>query len=500
MVDHSQHHTPPAQGDSPFTVSRVLTGLAIGAGVIGAGIILAPHILPALGATSPELAEEAALMIHNNPTGMAGAINSALALIPGIGGKLAAGGLFTAGVSAFTGIGGVLLGQFLENKEDGTKGIKWGTVIKYGALITSALIAMPAILTALGTGIIYCGMALSEAGILTTAASNSIIANVAKTLGSVGGAYSHNLFGLEGISAVLPHFLCCGAPFAPALLSFFMPWKKKEAPAAEPQATEHKYSDGSVTAEMQTDGKLVAGKPVSAKLILKHRNGQPVNPHELAIVHTEKLHLFVADSSLKDYHHIHPQPTGEPGVLAFSFTPQTSNNYSAWADFTMIKDGQNHKLRTEMPSVSGRNIPPSIRANTSAERNGLRFDWQSDPLQKDAATIVKVNVSDADGKPVTDLEPVMGAFAHLVGFSADGKSIIHTHPLDAEPGSASDRGGPTLRFHVEPDCAGATQFYLQVKRGGEDIYVPFGQQIKPPALTAERTAIRPHGAHSAGLA
>jgi hypothetical protein len=239
---------------------------------------------------------------------------------------------------------------------------------------------------------------------------------------------------------------------------------------------------------MQMDGKVVAGKPVNAKLVLKHRNGQPITPAELAVVHTEKLHLFVADSSLKDYHHIHPQPTGEPGVLAFSFTPQTSNNYSAWADFTMIKNGQNHKLRTEMPSASDRNIPASVRANSYAEQNGLNFNWKSEPLQKDVATVVEVNVTDARGKPATDLEPVMGAFAHLVGFSADGKSIIHTHPLDAEPRGASDRGGPRLRFHVEPDCSGATQFYLQVKRGGEDIYVPFGQQIKPPALATARTA------------
>ena len=300
--------------------------------------------------------------------------------------------------------------------------------------------------------------------------------------------------GLSGAAFVIPHILTCGIPILATGAAWFLGKNKKrdnknaERASDDSSSIDQKYSDGSVIAEMQTDGKLVGGKPVSAKLILKHQNGQPVSPAELAVVHTEKLHLFVADSSLKDYHHIHPQPTGEPGVLAFSFTPQTSNNYSAWADFTMIKDGQNHKLRTEMPSASGRNIPASIRANSYAEKNGLSFDWKSEPLQKDTATIVEVNVADARGKPTADLEPVMGAFAHLVGFSADGKSIIHTHPLDAEPGNADDRGGPRLRFHVEPDCTGATQFYLQVKRGGEDIYVPFGQQIKPPALAVERTA------------
>lgn len=464
--------------------------------------MLAPHILPALGASSPDLAEEAALMIHNEPTGMAGAINSTMALIPGIGSRLAAGGLFTAAASALTGIGGVLLGNFIASREDGSKGIKWGTVIKYGALITSALIAMPAILTAFGTGIIYCGMALSEAGILTTAASNSLIANVASTIGSVGGTYAHNLFGLQGISAVLPHLVCCGAPLAPSILPLFS-WlftgkktSRKEVEAAKEcrPYSPQKYSDGSIIAQMQTDQLLEAGKPCNARLRLTHKNGQPVTPEELAIVHTEKLHLFVADSSLKDYHHIHPQPTEEPGVLGFFFTPNTSNNYTAWADFTLLKDGQNHRLRTEMPAASGRDIPPSIRSITDATKNGLHFEWVSEPLQKNADTIVEVHVSDTSGKAVSDLQPVMGAFAHLVGFSADGQSIIHTHPLGGETPDLAVRGGPDLRFHVEPDCSGATQFYLQVRRNDEDIYVPFGQHIKQPALATEQLSAAQHSA------
>ena len=504
MAGHKHHHSPsvpapeqgksPEQGESWFTVSRVLTGLAIGAGVVGVGIMLAPHILPALGASSPDLAEEAALMIHNEPTGMAGAINSTMALIPGIGSRLAAGGLFTAAASALTGIGGVMLGNFIASREDGSKSIKWGTVIKYGALITSALIAMPAILTALGTGIIYCGMALSEAGILTTAASNSLIANVASTIGSVGGTYAHNLFGLQGIGAVLPHLVCCGAPLAPTILPLFS-WlftgkktSRKEVEAAkecQPYSPQ-KYSDGSIIGRIRTDQPLQAGKPCNAGLILTHRNGQPLTSEELAIVHTEKLHLFVADSSLKDYHHIHPQPTGQPGVLAFSFTPNSSSNYMAWADFTLLKDGQNHRLRMEMPSMADRNIPPSIRANSRAEQDGLRFEWISDPLQQNAETIVEVRITDASNKPVTDLQPVMGAFAHLVGFSADGQSIIHTHPLGGETTDPAARGGPDMLFHVEPDCSGATQFYLQVRRNDEDVYVPFGQHIKQPALATEQ--------------
>ena len=124
--------------------------------------------------------------------------------------------------------------------------------------------------------------------------------------------------------------------------------------------------------------------------------------------------------------------------------------------------------------------------NSKAIKDGLNFDWKaSERLRKDTPTIVEVTITDSAGHPVTDLQPVMGAYAHLVGFSADGKSLVHTHPMGLEPkGEAA--GGPTMRFHVEPDFTGPAQFYLQVKRDGKDVYASFGQQISPPLLNTQR--------------
>jgi hypothetical protein len=97
----------------------------------------------------------------------------------------------------------------------------------------------------------------------------------------------------------------------------------------------------------------------------------------------------------------------------------------------------------------------------------------------------------------------MGAYAHLVGFSADGKSIIHAHPMGEEPTSADDRGGPRLSFHVAPESAGATQFYLQIKRAGKEVMVPFGQRIMPPEAAVDKELAARHQQHhhaSAGQA
>jgi hypothetical protein len=228
-MDHQHHnHAHAKEGGSIFTVSNALTALAIGTVVVGAAVILAPHILPALGVGGEDLAEEAGTILHHAPTGIAGSINSVLGNVPLIGAELAKGGLFTAFTSATAGLGGIALSQFMEKKEDGSKGIKWSKVIRYGALATSALIALPTVLTALGTGIIYLSMLLDSS--VPALTPTAVVGTVGSSIGSIGGEHQTALLGASGVAAALPHLLLCCTSMLPAALSFKL-WKddKKEA-------------------------------------------------------------------------------------------------------------------------------------------------------------------------------------------------------------------------------------------------------------------------------
>jgi hypothetical protein len=84
-----------------------------------------------------------------------------------------------------------------------------------------------------------------------------------------------------------------------------------------------------------------------------------------------------------------------------------------------------------------------------------------------------------DGKPFDKLEPVLGTFAHVVAFSDDYHSVLHIHPLGAEPKNDEDRGGPTMQFHLIPEKAGFAKLFAQVLIGGKQLFVPFGVLIKP---------------------
>ncbi len=486
LSEHIHHGAAAGKEDRDW-----LKLLAIGTTLAAGAVIISPYILPLLGGNA-NLATQAITALHGGVIGgtvgsLAEGINAMINAFPVVGPVLAQGGLASAAATGIIGIGGVLLGRYIDTNDDGTRHIRWGKLITAAAITTSALIALPTALTGISVGLTY--LVALAAG---TQAASLVATALANSIGSVGAM---NFFpaGLSGIAAVLPHLLTCGVSLLPAALSISLARNSHLSPSG---LSAQKYSDGSVTAEIKTDAPLAAGKPCSATLTLRHTaTGLPLSPDELAVVHTEKIHLFVADSSLKDYHHIHPQPTGEPGVFSFGFTPNASSNYAAWADFTLLKDNHNHKLKSDMPAASRRNIPAAIRANSHTSRAGLTFHWQtSDPLRQNAPAIVEVAVTDAHGRLVNDLEPVMGAFAHLVGFSADGKSLIHTHPYGKEPVAPNDRGNGRLRFHIEPDCSGAVQFYLQIRRNNEDVYVPFGQHIAPPLSAAGKITPAHHRA------
>lgn len=450
--------------------------LAIGTTLAAGAVILSPYVLPALGIGDANLAAQA-MTIHGSGLGegLAGAINRAVNAFPGIGPVLAQGGFATAAATGITGIGGVLLGRYIDHRSDGTRRLRWGKLVTTAALLTSALIALPTALTGLSVGLTYLAAALSG-----NVAASAVATTLANSIGVVGAM---NFFpGLTGIAAIVPHLLTCGVSLLPAALSISLAGSNDDTVTPAAQAA------SPIAAEVEIDRPTAMNKPCAVKIKLKHADtGLPLTADELAVVHTEKLHLFIIDSSLKDYRHIHPQPTGEPGVFSFHFTPETANRYSLWVEATPLEENKTYQLKTDLPSAAKYRVPAAIRANSGSKHQDMYFNWHGEPLRQGRPGIVEISIADDRGRAVTDLEPVMGAMAHLVGFPADGASLIHTHPLAG--GDASQ-----LRFHIEPERAGAVQFYLQIRRGGEDIYVPFGRHVQPPVLAAEKLSLPPHAA------
>ncbi|MDX2073332.1 MAG: hypothetical protein SFX19_03075 [Alphaproteobacteria bacterium] len=208
--DHSQHTS------SGFSLP---TMLALGGGAIVAGIVLAPYVAPAIGIGDINVAEGTLFGMHNlvEGDGVALAMNKMLSYVPLIGGELAKGGITNIIATAVTGIGGVALGNWISETHTG-EGIDWGKVIKWSALATSAMIALPSILTGISNGLVYIANEMVANEWIDPNVGAKIVENITGSIGIIPYQEPASL-GFTGAAVTLPHLLTCGSTLFPLAAS-----------------------------------------------------------------------------------------------------------------------------------------------------------------------------------------------------------------------------------------------------------------------------------------
>jgi hypothetical protein len=276
--------------------------------------------------------------------------------------------------------------------------------------------------------------------------------------------------------------------------------------------------NGASSLQVATQGTVAAGKPVTLTLSLKDSAGAPLTTDKIAVSHTMKVHVMIVDGGLEDYTHTHAEPGSNPGEWTVSFTPKFARSYKVWTDFKLAsevsdgqmdhakmdhdmgaKDGHSHDHdMASMPGMAGMGpMAPAPSADLivgtqpapaiapiqslSGSADGLNFSISlGGPVRVGDNVIATLAIMDpASGQPFLGLEPIMGAYGHLVGFSGDGSTMVHAHPSGEEPKDDSARGGPTLAFDLSPTVAGPARLFLQVKKGGKVITVPFTLVVSP---------------------
>jgi len=239
-----------------------------------------------------------------------------------------------------------------------------------------------------------------------------------------------------------------------------------------------------IKAEFLIKEPFAKGKTTPIELKLTSvKDNKPILPHEIKVTHTEKIHLLIFDQTLTDYQHIHPTPTNKPGVYQFACSPKKLSNYRAWVDLTPLDTDQQEYIMVDLGDHS-RGSEGATKTVNSTYDIGEGMDKVHFSLSFDSPEIVqgkpvkgKVVVKDSEGKPFSQLEPVMGTFAHIVAVNEDFKTIAHVHPEGDEPSKSSDRGGPELAFELYPNKQGFWMVWVQVRIQGQDVFVPFGVNV-----------------------
>ncbi|CAM3849919.1 hypothetical protein [Nocardioides zeicaulis] len=204
------------------------------------------------------------------------------------------------------------------------------------------------------------------------------------------------------------------------------------------------------------DRTLPAGRTRLAFRVLTS-SGRPLLDYTRT--HEKDLHLVVVRRDLTGFQHVHPtldRATGEWSVDV-RLTPGV---WRVVADLTPA--GWDGIVLADDVSVAGDYRPEALPADTRTARvrtpegtYEVRLDGDTAP---GASTVLTAAV-ELDGRPVTDLEPYLGAFGHLVAIRAGDLGYLHVHPEDGP-------AGPEIDFATAFPTAGTYRLFLDFQHRG----------------------------------
>jgi hypothetical protein len=158
-----------------------------------------------------------------------------------------------------------------------------------------------------------------------------------------------------------------------------------------------------------------------------------------------------------------------------------------FADFTPAATGRGLYASADVEvafdrlGISARTRPTHVSPfPLSAEREGFRFSLESagPPMRAGQPADLKFSVVRSDGGAVP-MEPVMGAFAHLVAFDDARSGFAHLHPVEVDLAKKPDPVRPELNFKITIPKAGRYVIWAQVNLGGREVFAPFWFEVTP---------------------
>ena len=197
-------------------------------------------------------------------------------------------------------------------------------------------------------------------------------------------------------------------------------------------------------------------------------DGRPVTAYDEQ--HERDLHLIVVRRDLTGFQHVHPRLDETTGrwTTAVDLVP------GAWrvlADF-VPSGGEKLVLGSDL-LVPGDFTPEPLGADQlTAHVDG--YDVTLDGSAEAGAETMLTATVTRDGEPVTDLQPYLGAYGHLVSLRDGDLGYLHVHPRD-------DTGpGPEISFDTEFPTEGRYRLFLDFRHGGTVHTAAFTVSVEGP--------------------
>ncbi|MDQ3873619.1 MAG: hypothetical protein M3258_08440 [Thermoproteota archaeon] len=230
-----------------------------------------------------------------------------------------------------------------------------------------------------------------------------------------------------------------------------------------------------------------AGKPTNMTFVVTEQKvGEPIRHFD--IIHDKLMHLIIVNrEDLSHFAHIHPKLDKESGIFHISHTFSRAGKYKMWID-VKPKGGIQQILTAFAFNVEGpplhrpsRIIPEQTRIKNVVVADGQNYQvtLNCQPEQLVAGRSIKMTfeIRDANGKPVTNLEPLMAAGGHCVIIDADGREFLHVHPAEEVHDGVNWRGGPSVSFLANFPKPGLYRAWGQFQHEGRLLTVDFTFEV-----------------------
>ncbi|MFC6091964.1 hypothetical protein [Saccharothrix lopnurensis] len=205
------------------------------------------------------------------------------------------------------------------------------------------------------------------------------------------------------------------------------------------------------------------------------------------VEHDERMHLVVVRRDTSGFRHVHPGMAPD-GTWTASLEVSGAGSYRVFADFRPT-GGEATTLGVDV-TAAGWFEPREHAPSRVAVVDGyeVRLDGELEPGE---ASPVTLTVSRA-GEPVTDLEPHLGAYGHLVALRRGDLAYLHVHPEGA-PGDGRTAAGPGIAFVAEVPSAGGYRLFLDFRHGGVVRTAEFTLTTRGTPEGPARTSTAPAG-------
>ncbi|WP_346150527.1 hypothetical protein [Streptomyces labedae] len=197
---------------------------------------------------------------------------------------------------------------------------------------------------------------------------------------------------------------------------------------------------------------LAAGlQPVSFRVI--GPDGQAVT--EFVPEHEKELHFIAVRRDTAGFQHVHPV-RDEKGTWSTELALEAGD----WRFFADIHPAGHDGTMTLGidAAVAGPYDPRPLPEATGMARVGEYTVALDGELLPGEASELTLTVS-RNGRPVTDLQPYLAAYGHLVALRVGDLGYLHVHP-EGEPGDGTTAPGPEIAFMAVAPSAGTYRLYL----------------------------------------